>query len=289
MLPILPIVMAGASLVKGIVDGGRAGRMEKDAQDAARRVQRDDPGMTKLLQEIGDRQRYAENGTSKMMAYKRGLIQDSQNAYQQGVFQSSGGNAGAVVDSLLAGQGLSNRSKLQAAAETEQLAPQYLAMKQPIVSDQADRRLSLQLYDRDTASARAARARSDSNRNIYGAIAMLGSVDWSGSAPSTRSSPGMMGDRVKAIKMADGRVDTGKLEDNPSDYGEAFRNYQNPPPVAQAPIAGPVAEPGLLDRSAAPGNNMVPYAQSTQADAPAIDWSNLLGGMISNPSQRPTF
>lgn len=257
MLPILPIVMAGASLVKGIVDGGRAGRMEKDAQDAARRVQRDDPGMTKLLQEIGDRQRYAENGTSKMMAYKRGLIQDSQNAYQQGVFQSSGGNAGAVVDSLLAGQGLSNRSKLQAAAETEQLAPQYLAMKQPIVSDQADRRLSLQLYDRDTASARAARARSDSNRNIYGAMAMLGGVDWSGSAPSTRSAP-------------------------------AAPASTTPPAVAQEPIANPVAEPGFLERSPiAPGT--IPYEQPAQAETPAIDWSSLLGGMISNPSQRPTF
>lgn len=189
MPPVVPLVLAGASIVKGMFDSSRANKLENKALEANKNIPRQDAGVLSLLGDIQQKRRYAESGATKMMALKRGMIQDTMGQTQANLLRASGGNGGTVIDSLLRSQNIGGRAMAQAAADTEQLAPQYMAMQAPLVTDMADRKLSLDTYDRDLAMANAAQARRDANDNIWGAVGLLASADWSAGAAGSPDVP----------------------------------------------------------------------------------------------------
>lgn len=178
--PIVPFAMAGLSLAEGIFQGQDARSHEKEADRMRKQTPRQDAGMLRLLNDIRQKRRYAETASSKIMGLKRNLINDAGAQTQTNLARNTGGDAGTLVDSQLRSQMATQRALAGAAADSEQLAPAYLQMEQPLVSDMAYRNLYLDLGDRSMEEAKAALMRRDSNDNIWGALGLLGSIDWAG-------------------------------------------------------------------------------------------------------------
>lgn len=183
-VPAIPLIMTGATLLKGILDSGKAAGAERQASDLAKGVMAEDPGTRSYLNDIVARRNYAEAGATRMNSLKRRDIEQAGVQTGANLRRASGGSAGTTIDALLRSQNMTERNLAQAGAETEALAPQYLGMQAPLVSDMADRRLSLQTYGRDQAAARAARYRSDANQNLMASMGVLAGLDYSAQAPT---------------------------------------------------------------------------------------------------------
>lgn len=248
-VPVVPIIMAAASIGQGIAEGAKG---RKDARNAKRlhdQIPQEDPGVRALLSATQLKQKYAENAQSRMLAYKRRIIENAGAQTAVNINRSSGTSPGVVQQGQLRSQNTTQQGLARAAADTEALGPQYFGMQAPLVSDIADRKLSLQYYPRDQAAMSSAQHGQNSINAILGAMSTLSRI-----SPSLKGGGG-------------GGAQKGTI-------GGAKNN----PLTGFTPTPGPVS----LQRPA-----QTPAA-IPEADSPyQIDWSSYLGSMISNPTQRP--
>lgn len=249
--PVIPVIMAAASIGKGIHEGIQAKKNAKAGLAAQNAIPKEDPGVRSLLDKIQLRQKYADNGQSRMLAYKNRIADDSFGQFLTNNTRSAGTAPGTVQQGALRGLNTTLQSKMRAGAESEALGLQYIAPQTAIVSDMADRRLNLDSYPRDMAAFQEAQHRTNSNNLIWGGATLLSMLQ-----PNITGG-GMGGDQVKSVG----------------------NSMKSDPLASFAPKLGPnnLAKP--LQTPAATPEPASPYE--------SIDWSNFLGQMISNPSQRP--
>lgn len=184
-------VAAVASIGYGVYQGEQAKKEQKKAEAAY--VEKEDAQQRALLNALRQRQRYAEAGASRMSALKKRMAEESGAQAQANIARGAGGSSGGYIDALLRSQNITQRQLMQGAAETEATADRYLMAQAPIVSDMADRRLSLQTYARDVASGRAAALRQSSEQNIMAGISMgaSGMKGIGGGTPQTTTTPAL--------------------------------------------------------------------------------------------------
>lgn len=167
--------------VVGAVAGGISGDQQKKARKKAEQEKLgDDPGMTSYLNTLRQRQAYAENGQTRMAALKRRMAEEAGAQTQANLARGAGGSSGTYIDSMLRSQNLTQRTLAQNAADTEATADRYLFAQAPLVSDMADRRLSLGTYARDVAAGQGAQAQQNQNANLNAALGLLATMDFSG-------------------------------------------------------------------------------------------------------------
>lgn len=176
----VPLITAAVGAGVAIWQTEEAKKQARKAEQARSRVESEDAGMRGLLNSLKQRQMYAEAGATKMSALKRRLAEESGAQTQANLARGAGGSGGGYIDSVLRSQNLTQRSLMQGAAETEQTADRYLQMQAPIVSDMADRRLSMQIGERDTLAGQSAAAQQNASSNVNAALGLLASMDWGG-------------------------------------------------------------------------------------------------------------
>lgn len=174
--PVVPVAMAALTLGKGIAEGIGAKKKEKEAARLHAAIPREDPRVLGLLNDIQLRQKYAENGQSRMLAYKRRVAENAGAQTGVNIVRSAGTSPGGVQQGLLRSQANTQSSLMRAGAETEALAPQFMAMRSPIVSDLADRKLALDQYPRDQAAFTGAQRRQNSNDLIWGSLGLMSNL-----------------------------------------------------------------------------------------------------------------
>jgi hypothetical protein len=168
---IIGAVAAVGSAAYGVYQSEQAKSEQKKAKSAL--FEKEDAQQRALLNSLRQRQRYAEAGASRMSALKKRMLEESGAQTQANIARGVGGSSGGYIDALLRSQNITQRQQMQGAAETEETADRYLMSQAPIVSDMADRRLSLQTYARDVASGRAAALQQGGDRNIMAGVGML--------------------------------------------------------------------------------------------------------------------
>lgn len=240
MFPVLPALMLAAQIGKGIAEGGRARRLENRANAIHGQIPQVDPGVQGQLNDIRLRHAYAENGNSRMLAFKRRMIEDAGAQTGANITRAAGSAPGGVQQGLLRSQKQTQDALMGAGAQSEALAPQYLAMETPLISDIADRTLNLQSYLRDNAAFQGAQARQNSNNAITGAMGMLSMFDVNG-----------LGSGGGATKSA--TANPGAQIGNPS----ALSSYVDPsmgPEVTGMPSVGqqPWAQPSTFQMAPRP-------------------------------------
>lgn len=195
--PIVPVAMAALTLGKGIAEGIGAKKKEKEAARLHAAIPREDPRVLGLLNDIQLRQKYAENGQSRMLAYKNRTALNAGAQTGVNMVRSAGTSPGSVQQGLLRSEANTQSSLMRAGAETEALAPQFMAMRAPLVSDMADRKLALDQYPRDQAAFTGAQRRQNSNDLIWGSLGLMshlapsltGGGGGGGSVGAPKSSP----------------------------------------------------------------------------------------------------
>lgn len=237
--------MAAAMIGKGIADGQKA-KNERAAADAANKaIPRQDPGVARHLADIKQRRQYAENGQSRLLALKRRMITNAGQQAQTNLIRGSGNAPGSAQQGLLRSQAVTQQGLSQAGAETEQLSNQYLQMETPLISDMADRALSLDTYNRDSKAMQAAQTQQNSNNSISSGMGIaaggLGGLNVGGGAKSNPAQPVavpgqtsamMTTDINKTVAGAPSSQNTAGLD------GQGLGVYQYPNTVPQAQQPG---------------------------------------------------
>ena len=175
--PIVPITLAAIQLGKGIADSSKAKKQSAAASAANKAIPVQDPGVVGHLNNIRMRRKYAENGTSRMLAVKRRMITNAGAQAGENLVRSAGDAPGGAQQAQLRSQAMTQDALASAGAESEAIGAQFLQMETPIVSDIADRSLSLGTYDRDQKAFTAAQTQQNSNTSImsaFGNLAELG-------------------------------------------------------------------------------------------------------------------
>lgn len=185
--------MAAFSVGKGLVDSANAKQQQRRADSLHAQIPEADPGVLSALNNIRQMRKYAESGMTRMNAYK---TQQIQNAGLQGMANQrrlAGGSPGAAQQGLARSQAATQNALMGQAAQTEAMVPQLLGMETPLVSDMADRSLSLKTYMRDAAQFRGAVQQQSANNMITGGLGILSAVEpsvWAqGRAPQTIAQP----------------------------------------------------------------------------------------------------
>ena len=201
-MPALPIILAGAALVKSVIDMQGADAQRRAARDAMRQIEYSDPSVTAQLANIREQTNYAESGMTRSMALKRVLINDSAQQTAANISRNAGGSGGTIMDSLLRNAGIQQRSLASAAVDTERLAPQYLSLETPLVMDQSYRKLSLQQHAADSEMAQATMNQRDANSNFYNSLAALSGIQIGGTGE-----PGMSDSALPEVpKQSNGPI-----------------------------------------------------------------------------------
>lgn len=175
--PIIPVALAAASIGKGIADDVRAGKQRKEAMRLHNAIPQEDPGVRSLLTEIAQRQKYAEFGQSAMLGAKRRMINDATEQGDVNLARSAGTSPGAAQQGILRSRVAGRGALAAAGAESENLGMGLLSMKAPLVSDIADRKLSLQTYLRDANSFQAETRQQNANNLIMGGLGVLSRLE----------------------------------------------------------------------------------------------------------------
>lgn len=176
----VPLITAAVGAGVAIWQTEEAKKQARKAEQARGAIQAEDPEMRGLFNSLRQKQLYAEAGATKMSALKRRLAEDSAAQTQANLARGAGGSSGSYIDSILRSQNLTQRSLMQGAAETEQMADRYLGLQSDIIADMADRRHSLRTDEFDRLSGQAAAARQNASSNTNAALGLLASMDWGG-------------------------------------------------------------------------------------------------------------
>lgn len=176
--------MAAVQLGKAIHDGAKAKSMTAQAQRLNAAIPAVDPGVQAHLNTIRQRRLYAEAGQSRMMQYKRRMAEGAGAQAGANIVRAAGTSPGTAQTGLLRSQNQTQMALMGAGAQTEQLAPQYMAMETPLIMDQADRRLSQQLYARDLNAFQGAAMQQQANNGVAGALGVLSTLSFGAGNPT---------------------------------------------------------------------------------------------------------
>lgn len=190
---LIPAILGGLQLAKGIYDDAQAKKEQRQADAAAAAIPREDAGVRSMLDQIRQRRRYAELGQNAMLGYKRRVITDAGLNAARNMARAAGTSPGAAQQSFLRSQNVTQQNLAGAAAQSEALAPQYLSMETPIVQDMADRKLALDQYRRDSLQMRAAQRQMNANNAIMGAFGLAAFLEANGT-PGSGTGTGKTGD-----------------------------------------------------------------------------------------------
>lgn len=190
--PVVPVLMAAATIGKGIAEQSRANKLGREATAAANAIPKEDPGVRAHLNQIEQRERYANNGQLRTLAVKRDMINDAGEQAGRNLIRTAGTSPGSTQQALLRNQAVTQRGLAQAGAESEATGLILMNMRTPLIQDIADRTLSLQRYLRDQKAFGAAQAQQNSNNLIAGGIGNLSGLEFTGggwkSMPATAPS-----------------------------------------------------------------------------------------------------
>lgn len=227
--------MAAAMIGKGIADGQKAKKERASADAANRAIPRQDPGIARHLADIKQRRQYAENGQSRLLALKRRMITNAGQQAQTNLLRGSGNAPGSAQQGLLRSQAVTQQGLSQAGAETEQLSNQYLQMETPLISDMADRALSLDTYNRDSKMMQAAQTQQNSNNSISSGVGLIAGMGTPKSNAVSQPSPYAPTDQTSAIQQSVGPVPSSMATSQWGDGRGAFpaNNYQPQPQPRQ--------------------------------------------------------
>lgn len=162
--------------VYGYAQDEKAEQAKAEAEKLAKSVPNVDPRMLSHLQDIELKQKYLAAGTSSEFQIGKRNIDQINATTGSNLARTTGGNSAALIDALLGSERQAD-SKLNEL--TSDLATQGIGMmnmKTPIISDMADRTLSLQLASADRAASYAAELQRDNQANMYAGISALPSI-----------------------------------------------------------------------------------------------------------------
>jgi hypothetical protein len=168
--PVVPAVLLAAQLGKGLLDNAKAKRENARADALNGAIPQVDPGIQAQLSAFQLKQRYAENGASRPLAYKKGMIEDAGEQTRSNLLRGAGTSPGMLQQGLLRSQDRTQDALTAAGAQSEGLGMQYEQMQTPLISDIADRTLSLQEYLRDKQNFQATQDQQNANNAITGAL-----------------------------------------------------------------------------------------------------------------------
>lgn len=175
-VPLAPIlataIPAALSIGQGLMEGGKARSSRRSANARAAAIPEVDPGVMGLLNQYRQRAAYADYGNSAMANYKRNVITNAGIQSDRNMQRSAGTAPGGAIQAMLRGRQVTARGLAAAGAESEQLGLQYQSMQAPLVSDIADRSLSLRTTMRDRDYMDAAQHEQNANGLIWGGLAM---------------------------------------------------------------------------------------------------------------------
>jgi hypothetical protein len=216
MLP-LGLILGGAQIIAGAIQGGKAKKATAAAQAAHNAIPQVDPGVAALVNEFDARQKYAEAGNSRMLGVKRNMIDDTTEQGMANMRRATGSAPGTALIGITRLANAGARNKAIAGAETEQLGMKWAAMKGPYISDMADRSLAHKQYSRDLLAFQGAQHQTNANNLIMGGAAhaansLMGTEIGGGekSMPDGGGALGMMdANKFSDIGMPDGAGDLG--------------------------------------------------------------------------------
>lgn len=163
--------------VYGYAQDEKAEQAKAEAEKLAKSVPNVDPRMLSHLQDIELKQKYLAAGTSSEFQIGKRNIDQINATTGSNLARTTGGNSAALIDALLGSERQAD-SKLNEL--TSDLATQGIGMtnmKTPIISDMADRTLSLQLASADRAASYAAELQRDNQANMYAGISAMPSIN----------------------------------------------------------------------------------------------------------------
>lgn len=189
-----PYGMAIGAIAGGIyggIQGNEAKKAREKAERAAAEIPREDPAMASYLGDMRRHRRHLLAGTGSLFQAQRRAIDQAQAQTGANLARTTGGSTGTLIDALLRSQTQTDRSINEAFGYQQGLAADALTSQLPVITDMADRRLSLGLYGRDLAMMRAATLEQANNANFSGGLANLSSMGslTQGSPKTTQTTP----------------------------------------------------------------------------------------------------
>lgn len=174
---VFPAIAMAVQLGKGIMDQQRAKRESAKADALHAAIPREDAGVVGHLNDIRLRQRYAEDGASRLLSYKKDMIEGAGQQARSNLERGAGTSPGMLQQGLLRSQRQTQGALAQAGAESEALVPQYLNMQTPLIADIADRKLSLDSYLRDKSFFQGAQSQQNANTAFTGLMGLVSQLD----------------------------------------------------------------------------------------------------------------
>lgn len=186
IVPVIPLLLTAAQVGKGLMDQAKAKRETARADALNGAIPQVDPDVQAHLNAIRLHQSYAENGASRLLAYKKRTIEDAGMQARSNLEHGAGTSPGSLQQADLRSQNQTQDALAQAGAQSESLVPQYMAMETPLISDIADRKLSTQEYLRDKTAFQGAQDQQNANTAFTGAMGLASMFDVNG---TTKSAP----------------------------------------------------------------------------------------------------
>ena len=190
-VPFIPIALAAASIGKGIFDAAQGNKQMRRAEQLHAQIPEQDPGVSGALANVRQMRKYVESGMTRMNAYSNRQINNSTGQAMANQRRLAGASPGAAQQGMLRAQATGQNALMGVGARNEQMAGQLLGMETPLVSDMADRSLSLRTYLRDLNQFRGATRTQQGNNMFTGAMGIIAGVDpkaWR--RPGTPGAPG---------------------------------------------------------------------------------------------------
>lgn len=176
--PVVPVAMAAFSIGQGIVEGQRGRSSTRSAMNRHNSIPTVDPGVRQQLNDFELRANYAEHGQNAMMGYRRNAITSAGVGADRAISRVSGTAPGATVQGILRNRAITADSLAEAGADSDRLGLQYRSMMTPLVTDIADRRLSMDYYLRDMDAMQGAQHTQNSNGLIQGGLGVLSQLEF---------------------------------------------------------------------------------------------------------------
>lgn len=186
IVPVLPLLMIAAQVGKGLMDQAKAKRENARADALNAAIPQVDPEVQAHLNNIRLHESYAENGASRLLAYKKRTIQDAGEQARSNLEHGAGTSPGSLQQGFLRSQNLTQDALARAGADSESQVPQYMNMETPLISDIADRTLSTQEYLRDKTAFQGAQDQQNANNAFTGAMGLGSMFDVNG---TTKAAP----------------------------------------------------------------------------------------------------
>ena len=185
IVPVLPLLLMAGQVGKGLMDQGKAKRENARADALHAAIPQVDPDVQAHLNNIKLHESYAENGASRLLAYKKRTIQDAGEQARSNLAKGAGTSPGSLQQGFLRSQNLTQDASAKAGADSEGLVPQYMNMETPLISDIADRKLATEQYLRDKTAFQGAQDQQNANTAFTGAMGLASMFALNGTTKST--------------------------------------------------------------------------------------------------------